>query len=70
MIGSDIYLVGKEMENGQYIEKACSCTMCKRLIINSGIEKVIIRDDRENYRVIEVSDWVLSDDSLTGEMGY
>lgn len=70
MIGSDIYLVGKEMENGKYIENANSCSMCKRLIINAGIEKVIIRDDSEKYRIIEVNDWMTNDDSLTGEMGY
>ena len=44
--------------------------MCKRVIINAGIEKVIIRDDKENYRIVLVRDWINDDDSLSGQMGY
>jgi dCMP deaminase len=44
--------------------------MCKRVIINAGIETVIIRDDKENYRIVSVSDWIEDDDSLSGQMGY
>ena len=41
-----------------------SCSMCRRLIINAGIERVVIRDTRTEYRVVEVADWVREDDSL------
>ena len=44
--------------------------MCKRLIINAGIEQVVIRDTRENYRIVAVQDWVENDESLEGAMGY
>jgi len=44
--------------------------MCKRLIINAGIETVYVRDDENNYRVIQVKDWVENDESLDGIMGY
>ena len=44
--------------------------MCKRMIINAGIEKVVVRDDRDHYRVIEVSSWVEDDESLEGRKGY
>jgi dCMP deaminase len=44
--------------------------MCKRLIINAGIEKVVIRDTKDEYRVINVSDWLEDDDSLSGIFGY
>ena len=44
--------------------------MCKRLIINAGIETVYIRDDEENYRVVAVQDWVEQDESLDGTFGY
>ena len=47
-----------------------SCSMCKRLIINAGIETVIVRDTREDYRVIRVQDWVDEDESLEGKFGY
>lgn len=44
--------------------------MCKRLIINSGIVRIYIRDDKEQYRMIEVKDWVQEDESLEGRQGY
>ena len=44
--------------------------MCKRQVINAGIETVIIRDTREDYRIIPVRDWIENDDSLSGVFGY
>ena len=70
MIGSTIYLSGREAGNGGYVRNSCSCSMCKRLIINAGIEKVVVRDDDEHYRVIPVQEWIDNDESLTGEFGY
>ena len=34
------------------------------MIINAGIEKVVMRDDKENYRVEEVANWLEIDDTL------
>lgn len=70
MIGSTLYLVGKEMESGSYIENSNSCSMCKRLILNAGIERVIIRDTYDKYRAIVVNKWIEDDDSLKDDMGY
>ncbi len=70
MIGSSLYLTGLEMEDGSYIKNASSCSMCKRTIINAGIETVYIRDDKDHFRVISVSDWVDNDESLEGKFGY
>lgn len=70
MIGSTLYLVGVDQKTGKLVENANSCSMCKRLIINAGIEKVIIRDTLDDYRIIKVQDWVENDDSLSNELGY
>ena len=70
MIGSALYLSGREVETGDYVRNSSSCSMCKRLIINAGIETVYIRDDAENYRVVSVQDWVDQDESLDGTFGY
>lgn len=70
MIGSVLYLVGRNVDDGSYVEKAICCSMCKRMVINAGIEKVIVRDDKEHYRVIHVSDWIADDESLQGVLGY
>lgn len=70
MIDSTLYLVGREVESGKYIENANSCSMCKRLVINAGIRTVGIRIDENNYKVIPVSTWIENDESLEGIMGY
>lgn len=70
MIGSTIYLSGREVSTGEYIMKSNSCSMCKRMIINAGIETVIVRDTENEYRVIQVQDWIENDESLSGTMGY
>ena len=70
MIGASLYLTGLEMADGSYIKNASSCSMCKRTIINAGIETVYIRDDKDHFRVIPVSDWVENDESLEGKFGY
>ena len=70
MIGSSLFLVGVDARTGEYVENASCCSMCKRMVINAGIEKVYVRDDKDSYRVIEVSDWIENDESLEGVMGY
>lgn len=70
MIGSTLYLVGKEQSTGNLVENASPCALCKRFIINAGIEKVIIRDSKTDYREVYVSKWIENDDSLTEEEGY
>lgn len=64
MIGASLYLVGKEKDDGTLVKNAMPCSMCKRMIINAGIETVYIRDDKENYRVYKVDSWIEDDDSL------
>ena len=70
MIGSSLYLIGIEVDTGEYIKNSNSCSMCKRLIINAGIKKVYIRDTKETYRMVLVSDWVENDESIDGVFGY
>lgn len=70
MIGATMYLVGTEASTGEYIVNSNSCSMCKRMVINAGIETVIIRDSVDEYRVIHVQDWIENDESLEGVLGY
>ena len=70
MIGATLYLVGKEAKTNSIVKDANSCAMCKRMIINAGIKKVIIRDTEDTYRIIEVKDWIENDDSLRDNIGY
>lgn len=70
MLGSTLYLVGIECDTGEYVENANSCSMCKRMIINAGIAHVIIRDTKDDYRIIHVQKWIDEDESLNGTTGY
>lgn len=70
MIGATLYLVGVEAQSGELVHEANSCSMCKRLIINAGISRVIIRNAPDNFTAVYVQDWVVNDESLSGEGGY
>ena len=64
MVGGTLYLVGKDAATGALLGDATSCSMCRRLIINAGLEKVVIRTSPTEYQVVRVQDWVEEDDSL------
>lgn len=70
MIGSTLYLVGKDAATGEYVENASACSMCKRMIINAGIKEVIIRNTKNSYTAVDVNEWVANDESISGVMGY
>lgn len=70
MLGSTLYLVGKEADSGSYIANGMCCSMCKRMVINAGIVNVIIRDSKNDFRVISVDSWIVQDESIQGAFGY
>ena len=70
MIGSVIYLACHDARTNELYGDVEPCSMCKRLIINAGIEKVIVRQTKDTYKIIEVSDWIENDDSLGSHEGY
>ena len=70
MLGATIYLACIDGKSGELVPNTCSCQMCKRLVINAGIERVIVRNTKDEYTVFNVSDWITDDDSLGGKLGY
>ena len=70
MIGATLYMVGINSETGELEAGTSSCMMCKRMVINAGISTVVVRDDKESFRIISVEDWIENDDSLSGIFGY
>ncbi len=70
MIGGYMYLVGIRKDTGNYEEGATPCQMCRKLIINSGIERVYVRIDKTHYEEILVDSWIENDDLLTGKITY
>lgn len=70
MIGSTIYLSGREMSTGEIIKNSCCCSMCKRMVINAGIKNVVVRETEDEYRMIDVQEWIDNDESMEGTFGY
>ncbi len=70
MIGATLYLVGRDAVTGELVPDASSCAMCKRMIINAGIEKVIVRNTNDTFTEVLVSQWIENDDSLGDTTGY
>jgi len=70
MLGATLYMACVDPQTGELVPGTSSCMMCKRQIINAGIAKVVIRDTKEDFRVIDVNEWIENDDSLSGEFGY
>ena len=70
MLGATLYMVCKDPITDEIVSGTSSCMMCKRMVINAGISKVIVRDNKEDFRIISVEDWIENDDSLSGVFGY
>ena len=64
VLGATLYMVCKDPKTGELIPGSTSCSMCRRLIINAGIKRVVIRNTEREYSVVHVEDWVREDDSL------
>ncbi len=65
MLGATLYMACRDPQTGALIPDSTSCSMCRRLIINAGIQRVIIRDTPTEYRVVDVEkEWIEEDDSL------
>lgn len=63
-IGGTMYIAGKDAKTGRLLENLQPCSMCRRLIINAGLKKVVIRNTPDKYSVVNVQEWVFNDDSV------
>lgn len=70
MLGATLYLVQYRTDTGNYEENAGCCQMCRKMIINSGIEQVVVRISDTEYQKIDVNDWIQNDDLLEGKITY
>ena len=65
MLGAALYMACRDPKTGALIPGSSSCSMCRRLIINAGITRVVIRDTPTDYRVVDVQkEWIDEDDSI------
>jgi dCMP deaminase len=64
LIGSTLYLVGIDVKNGETSEHCQPCMMCRRMIINAGIEKVIMLNKLNEYEVRDINSFIEEENSL------
>lgn len=70
IIGGDMYISGVYYGSNNYVEDIEPCCICKRLILNSGIEYVYVRDEETNYKCLSVRIWKGNRDELLGLESY
>jgi dCMP deaminase len=56
ILGGDIYLFGQSPEGET--EEAFPCFICKKMIINAGINQLITCDKSEKLQMYSIKDWV------------
>ena len=69
MVGGTIYLVGRNAQTGELLRDATSCAMCRRMIINAGLARVVIRNTPTEFEVVDVQEWIDGDDTMLPESG-
>ena len=67
MVGGTLYLVGRDARTGELLHDATSCSMCRRQVINAGLERVVIRRTKTEFEVVPVETWIAEDDLMTPE---
>ena len=63
-LGATLYLTGRDAKTGQLLKDTTCCSMCRRLIINAGIAKVIARIGEDDIQVTNVDEWIQLDDTV------
>ncbi len=65
VLGATLYLACRDPATGELLQGTSCCSMCRRLIINAGISRVVVRDTPAAYRVVDVQkEWIDEDDSI------
>ena len=80
LIGATLYLVGVRYNDNEsiysYKPNTDCCTICKRLIIDSGIKEVIIRNNKDDYKcnnkrlIIIIEGSLFSEEKWLGDKFY
>lgn len=63
-IGATLYLSGRNSKTGEILTDTTPCSMCRRMIINAGLRRVVIRNTKTEFTIVQVQDWIDQDDTL------
>jgi len=56
LLGGDMYIYGSKYKNNEPID-AFPCFICKKMIINAGLKKVICSTSDGGMKIFEVNEW-------------
>lgn len=57
LLGGDLYLYGADAVSGEYID-VLPCFICKKMVINAGLARIICSTKEGRIRIFQISDWV------------
>ncbi len=59
LLGGDIYIYGKSRITGNIMD-AFPCFICKKMIINAGLKKVVcsVADQKKKFMVFDTDEWI------------
>ena len=57
LLGGDIYIYGSSYKSKETID-AFPCFICKKMIINAGLRRVICSTSKDKMKIFSVSEWV------------
>ena len=60
----DMGFCTREAASGELLHDTTSCAMCRRMIINSGITRVVNRIGDDGIEIIDVLNWIVNDESI------
>ena len=64
ILGGTLYLAGRDAKTGELLHDATCCSMCRRLVINAGIAKVVIRNTETEFTEVDTQQWIDEDDTM------
>ncbi len=57
-LGATLYLAGIEVATGEPTANPEPCLLCRRVIINAGIAKVVVKPRGKPIQVLDPQDWI------------
>lgn len=59
VVGGNMYIYGEERPTGELLD-AFPCFICKKMIINAGLDTVIssVKDAEKKFQIFSVEEWV------------
>lgn len=57
LLNGDMYLYGERKPSGEKVD-AIPCFICKKMVINAGLKRVICSTNDNNIKIFPVADWI------------